>query len=238
MGVDQLRIARKGERHRVDREVAAGQVLRQGGGPDLGQGAGGRVGLAAGRGQVELELVGADPRGREALVRVDLAAQAPAELGGVALHDEVEVGSLPPEEEVAHRAAHQIHGRAGRGPAHAVEARERAQALGKPLRVDSGSLSRFKGPFWSVPYHDDPRGWVVCWTSGAPGASPAGLRSWAGSSRSSPGRRSPPTWSRGARPTSRTRPPPSTSRSAPRRSPRRSTGRCTATTRRAPATSR
>ena len=119
---------------------------------------------------------------------------------------------------------------------------ERAQALGEPLGLDLGSLRRHRRDL-EVPSEAFPT-----MTGFADGSSAEHLAllerrppACAGRRRgrwSSPGRRSPHTWSRGDRPTSRIPPRRSTSRSASRRSPRRSTGPCTATTRRARATCR
>ena len=164
--VDQLGVARERHGHRVEREVTAREVLAQRRRLDLRQRAGLRVGLAAGGGKIELEASGVNRCRREALVGADLSAQAPAHGSGVALDCDVEVGSVPTEQEVAHRAADEICGRAGSRLAHAIEAREGPQALGDPLGLDLGSLRRhrlrFRGPFGTVPYHDGPRGWVVC----------------------------------------------------------------------------
>jgi hypothetical protein len=115
VGVAKLsgRRAGDGERHRVDREVAAGQVVVQRAGLHLGQRSRRRIALAPGGGEVDadaarqLERRGPEPR-------VD--DQAGAERGGepardgqrVALHHQVEVRPRrQPQQGVAHGAAHE-----------------------------------------------------------------------------------------------------------------------------------
>src|SRR3954447_15563715 len=67
-GVDEQRgLQLKG--HGVDGEVAAGQVVVEGGGLYLGQGAWVGVGLATSAGQIEVEAVAGDAGGTEAGVQ-------------------------------------------------------------------------------------------------------------------------------------------------------------------------
>ncbi len=80
--------------HRVDGEVAPGEVVLDGGRLYARQGAGPRVGLAAGAGDVDAEAVAAQRGGPEAGVPHDAIAgsgQAAGEDGGVALGCQVQV---------------------------------------------------------------------------------------------------------------------------------------------------
>ena len=136
MGIDQLGIAGQRHRHRVDREVAAGEVGGKRRRANLGEGAGTRVGLAAGRRQVDLEAVEEHGRGGEALVAAHLPAQAPGQLGHLALDRDVDVRPVASEQEIAHGAAHQIGGQIRGRLAQALDAGKRRQALGEPLGLD------------------------------------------------------------------------------------------------------
>ena len=108
-------VARQADGHGVDGEVAAAQVLGQRRGLDAGQRPGLVVGLAAGGGQVEGTAAGAHGGGAESLVLAGIAAQRRGQLAGrparVALHRQVDVHRHLAEQQVAHRAAHQVHGR-------------------------------------------------------------------------------------------------------------------------------
>ena len=94
----------------VHGEVAPGQVVVDVAGRDVGQRAGGRVGLAARGDHVDVASVRElDARGAEPLVGNHTSAQRPPDVtgegDGVALHHQVEVGPMRHAEDgVAHRA--------------------------------------------------------------------------------------------------------------------------------------
>ena len=116
------------QRHRVDRHVAAVEVVVERAGPHVGQGA--RVGVALGAGAHEVEgaVADADARGAEALVGGDLAAQARRGGVDVALDDDVELAPRAPEQQVAHGPADEVHALARReGAQQARAARVGAQ---------------------------------------------------------------------------------------------------------------
>ena len=98
-------------RDRVDREVAAREVLGDGAGPDLGQGARVWVALRAALRDVDPQpCAPLHDRGAEAIVHGRVRVRhALGELGdepcGVAAHDHVELSRLELEQQVAHRAA-------------------------------------------------------------------------------------------------------------------------------------
>ena len=130
VGVDQPRLAAQRDRHRVDREVAAGEVGldRLGRARPRGSAPGLRVGLGAGGGDVDLVAVEARPwRCAKRSCSTASAPSARGERRGVALDDEVEVGAPAAEQQVAHGAADQVDGlarrRRGRRPAPGRRAR-------------------------------------------------------------------------------------------------------------------
>ncbi len=179
MGIDQLRIAGQRHRHRVDREVAAGEVGGERRRADLGERAGVSVGLAARRRQVDLEAVDAHGRGVEALVGAHLPTEPPGQLAHLALDGDVDVRPLAGQ--AADRARRRRPDRRRSRSRPRAGARSRAAPPGAPrvARARSwrwGATSRLLyGAFGPVPYHDGLRGWLACSTSGAPGASGAGL---------------------------------------------------------------
>ena len=111
MGVDQAGLALQRDRHRVDREVAPGEV-----GLDPGRGLDDRqcprlgVGLGPGAGDVDLVAVEDGLRGPEALVLDPFRAEGGRELGRVADDHEVDVGAAAPEQEVADGSADEKDG--------------------------------------------------------------------------------------------------------------------------------
>ena len=133
VGVDQLRLPAQRDRHRVDREVAPGEVVEEAGGLDLRQCPGVRVGLGAGAGDVDLVAVEIHLGGGEPLVRDHLGAEPSREVGGVALDDEVEVGAPAAQQQVADRAADQVDGLLAGGLAHGGQLR--VGALQRRLQV-------------------------------------------------------------------------------------------------------
>ncbi len=106
----------------------------------LGQRARRRVALAPRRGEVEDVLAGLDGGGPEALVDGQLAARALRGAAGdgerVALHDEVELARLAPEQRVAHGAADDPDARLA---GHRAQGGRVAQALEDP-RGHAGTL--------------------------------------------------------------------------------------------------
>ena len=123
------------DRHRVDGEVPARQVLLERRAElDRGQRPGPLVALAARAGDVEGELAGADRRGPEALVDDQLPAdplgREACDRRRVALDDEVELARDLPAQRVAHRAPDDVHaGRARDGGEHDVGSGRRAQGI-------------------------------------------------------------------------------------------------------------
>ena len=108
MRVDQVACARPGEpeRHRVDREVAARQVVVDRPGLDVRQRS--RVGIALATGEVDVERAPREGRrrGAEPWVGQHLRVEAPHEVVHVVLDDQVEVRSVgAPEQGVAHHAS-------------------------------------------------------------------------------------------------------------------------------------
>ncbi len=99
-------------RHRVDREVAPGEVLGQAGGLDVRQGTGLGVGLAPRGRDVDGQLRGTDSRSAEPVVLHHLATQPlgerPRDRERVALHHEVEIHVRRAAQQVPHRPAHQV----------------------------------------------------------------------------------------------------------------------------------
>ena len=142
MRIDELRIAPQRDRHRIDGEIAAGEVGGQGCGVHLRERAGARVGLAARRRQIDLEAVDANRRGAEALVGARLPTQSPGELRNVALHRDVDVHPPATQQEIAHRSADQEGRHRGGSLAQAIDARERRQALPQSLGLDLGFRRR------------------------------------------------------------------------------------------------
>ena len=102
------------QRDRVDRHVAAVEVVVEAARPDVGQGAGVRVALGAGAHEVEGAVADRHACGPEALVSGDLAAQACGGGVDVALDDHVELAPRAAEQEVAHGPADEVHAFAGR----------------------------------------------------------------------------------------------------------------------------
>ena len=115
--VDQLAEAGRVELHRqgVDGEVAAVQVQLEAGELHHRQGGRGVVVFQAGGGHVQAEpaCLEDDVGGAELLVgaHLHLRVQLPKAAGkgdAVALHHHVQIQVFPPEEQIAHRSAHQI----------------------------------------------------------------------------------------------------------------------------------
>ena len=108
-------VAREANGHGVDGEVAPPQVLGQGSGLDPGERSGLVIGLAARGGQVEGPPPGAHGGRAEALVLAGVASQRGGQLtrhpAGVTLHGQVQVHRHPAQQQVAYRAAHEVHGR-------------------------------------------------------------------------------------------------------------------------------
>ena len=95
---------REPHRDRVDGEVAAREVFRDRRAElDLRQRTRLLVALAPRGGEVDDAVRGRRP---EALVQQRLLPQPPRDLGGVALHHQIEVPRVAAEQRVAHRAAH------------------------------------------------------------------------------------------------------------------------------------
>ena len=138
VGVERAQRGRsQGHGDRVDGEVAARQIVLQAARPHLRQRARRRVGLGAGHDHVQAEVLGLDRGGAEALVldlqrAVQPLGRRACGAGRVALHHHVQVDGLrAPQEQVAHRSAHQVRARdVGEGIGHAGGARLRAQAGG------------------------------------------------------------------------------------------------------------
>ena len=106
-------VAAQADGDRVDGEVPPAQVLLQGRGLHLRQRARLGVGLPARGGQVEAQAVpGGDRGGAEALVPDSAAVEHVGQLLGradrVALDGQVQVEDLLVEQEVAHRAPHEV----------------------------------------------------------------------------------------------------------------------------------
>ncbi len=113
-----LRIER--HRHRIRGEVAAREILRQRRGLDDRQRSGARVGLGARTCDVKLPPISEHQRGgHEAAglvhTRVETLGQGVGDGLDRALHGDVEVRRLPPEQEVAHRATDEERARMGPG---------------------------------------------------------------------------------------------------------------------------
>ena len=108
-------VAREPERHGVDGEVAAHEVLVEPRLLDDRQDARLGIGLAPRRRKVDAQLVGAHGRGAEALVLARLAAeslgQRAGDRAGVSLDGDIEVHGVGPAQQVTHGPAHQKGGR-------------------------------------------------------------------------------------------------------------------------------
>ena len=77
--------------------------------------------------------------------RAHLAAEAPRQLGHVALDGDVDVRPVATEQQVADGAADQIGGQPRGGLAQALDAGKRRQALAEPLGLDL----RSEGVIWA-----------------------------------------------------------------------------------------
>ncbi len=97
------------ERDRVDGEVAAQEILLERSGLYVGQRAGVRVGLAPRAPKVIAEAVELDGRGSEAIVGQELAAESLREHGGIPLDNQVQVGRMAPEQQIANGPADQVN---------------------------------------------------------------------------------------------------------------------------------
>ena len=241
MRIDQLRFADQRHRHRVDREVAAGEVLGQRRRANLGKRSGMSVSLRTGGGQVDLEAV--DPHGRraEALVRTHLPTEPPGHLANLALDRDVDVRPLPAKQQIAHGAANQIRGDLCRRLAQALDPGKRRQALRKSLGLDLGVWGRHRALFMGP---SDPFPTMTAFADGSP-ARHRIWRSWSVRRRLAVAGepswwwlawRSACTWSPSAPGTFPIPTPPFTSRNRWRS--RRWTGRCTGATPSARATCR
>ena len=182
VGVDQPRLAAQGDRHRVDREVAAAEVrLDVARRADLRQGPRARVGLRTGGGDVEHVAVHLHLGRREALVLDQgLGTELGGKLGGVPHHHEVDVGPAAAEQQVANRAADDVDGRAGDAAQGAQLRIGAAQRLGEVLDRRHGARHLV------LPYHDRLHGWPTGRQTGPAGRTREGRR-WSGAASSSGG---------------------------------------------------
>ena len=137
------RVALQRDGHRVDREVAAEEVLAQRGALDPGQRGRTVVELGAGRGHVDARPVAGDhDRGAELLVRDGPAAERrrerAAERDAVPLDGDVEIEGRLVQEDVADGAADEVDaleraGRGLRGLEHLDQAGSSPELLGEVL---------------------------------------------------------------------------------------------------------
>jgi hypothetical protein len=151
-------VAEQGDGHRVDREVAAAQVLVERGGLDVRQRPRLAVRLGARGGEVEDELRRPHGRGPEALMLAHDAAQAigqrPPDRARISLHGKVEVDRVRAAQQVADGPAHQVHGRQagerGQQPLHGREAPDALAQVGvgarHAVRVSPGCRPRACAP--------------------------------------------------------------------------------------------
>ena len=136
--VDQLRsIAGEREGHRVDREVAACEVLLDGRRAYLREGAGLWVALGSRPGDVDLDPVELEPAGQEESLPLELEARHVGERIDLPLDRHVEVRSVvDSEQQVADRATHQICLHPSGDAAEHVDSRQMVDQLRQPFRVD------------------------------------------------------------------------------------------------------
>ena len=113
-----------GHRHGVNRKIAAGQVGSQVAGLDDGQGGRRRVGFAAGRYQVNSQVIPGDGGGAETAVDGKSSADGIGQLLGqgwrIARYGDVQVADGRPQQAVPHRASDQI-GRCAGGVGQAAQ---------------------------------------------------------------------------------------------------------------------
>jgi hypothetical protein len=181
MRIHQRRLAGDRERHRVDREVAAGEVVRDSRRADGREGAGPLVGLGTGRRQIDRRAPDAGRRRAEAVVHPRAGIEPPRERKdrtGLGLDREVDVDPILPQDQITDSATDQEHRQVLGGGSHRGDRRHRlgalAEALGRHVLLRWRHL---KGAERRHPYHDLFPGCPVCSTSGARGPSGSGSRS-------------------------------------------------------------
>jgi hypothetical protein len=131
VGVDEDDVTHQRNGHRVDREVAPREVVLERRRRHRRERARVGVGLGAGAREVDLEFVELHGCGPEALVLGHLSTERGGEAGDVVLGDEVDVGALRPEQEVANGAADEVDGGRAELRAQLGDPRQRLEALGK-----------------------------------------------------------------------------------------------------------
>jgi hypothetical protein len=125
VGIDQFGFTLQRHRHRVDGEVAPGEVLTQRRRLHLGQRPRTRIGLGARGGQVDLEVSQHGLGGSEALMLDHLTTQPPGDLRRVTLDHDVHVAAGAAQQQIPDRAPDEVDRGSGRGLAEAVQLGDR-----------------------------------------------------------------------------------------------------------------
>src|SRR5215213_10265182 len=134
--IDQLHRPTERDGHRVDREVAAGEITGEWRRAHLRERPGPGVALLAGAGDVDVQIAGADGRGGEPLVLDHLSPERGGETAEVLLDRNVEIRPPPPEQKVADGATDEEHWPAGGRFTQALDPRKPVEALGEAGGID------------------------------------------------------------------------------------------------------
>ena len=139
MRIDQPRLAGQRQRHRVDREVTAGEVVREARGANGRQRARLLVELGARRREIDGEARHLRRSGAEPLVHARRRVEPARERGDVGrrrLDGDVEVDATEAQDQVPDGPAHQEERQRAGGVAHLSERRQRVGSLAQAVRRD------------------------------------------------------------------------------------------------------